>query len=159
MKMRTAAMALYGCLATASAGAQGLGQQSSPATRMPPAPSPSASAADRAATPAPDGPPVFPATSNLPGPTPDDELKSASIALPDDPLEPYLLTKANGPFMVMAKVFRGPDAEKMALVLCKELREEFKLPAYILRSKEFPMKSYIRGTPVQAPSMTMKAAI
>jgi hypothetical protein len=47
----------------------------------------------------------------------------------------------------------------MALVLCKELRQDFNLPAYILRSKEFPMKSYIRGVPVQAPSETMKAAI
>ena len=61
--------------------------------------------------------------------------------------------------MVLAKVFRGPDAERMALALCKELRQDFRLPAYILRSKEFPMKSYIRGTPVQAPSETMKAAI
>src|SRR5262249_53399842 len=76
-----------------------------------------------------------------------------------DPLEPYLLTKENGPFMVLAQVFRGVDAERMALALCKELRQEYNLPAYILRSKEFPMKSYIRGTPVQAPSETMKAAI
>ena len=88
-----------------------------------------------------------------------DELKQPSIPLPDDPLEPYLLTKANGPFMVLAKVFRGPDSERMALALCKELRQDFHMPAYILRSKEFPMKSYIRGTPVQAPSMTMKSAI
>ena len=79
--------------------------------------------------------------------------------LPDDPLEPYLLTKENGPFMVLAKVFRGPDSERMALALCKELRQDFGLPAYILRSKEFPMKSYIRGTPVQAPSVTTKSAI
>ena len=79
--------------------------------------------------------------------------------LPDDPLEPYLLTKENGPFMVLAKVFRGPDSERMALALCKELRQDFGLPAYILRSKEFPMKSYIRGTPVQAPSETTRAAI
>ena len=71
--------------------------------------------------------------------------------LPDDPLEPYLLTKENGPFMVLAKVFRGPDAEKMALALCKELRQDFDLPAYILRTKDFPMKSYIRGTPLHGP--------
>ncbi len=47
----------------------------------------------------------------------------------------------------------------MALALCKELRQDFGLPAYILRSKEFPMKSYIRGTPVQAPSETTRSAI
>jgi hypothetical protein len=99
------------------------------------------------------------AANNLPGPTPDEDLKPMAMALPDDPLEPYLLTKENGPFMVMAQVFRGPDAERMALALCKELRQEYHLPAYILRSKEFPMKSYIRGTPVQAPSETTKAAI
>ncbi|MHB1560348.1 MAG: hypothetical protein ACYC61_23095 [Isosphaeraceae bacterium] len=97
--------------------------------------------------------------SALPGPTPDDQLKPVSIALPDDPLEPYLLTKQNGPFMVLAKVFRGPDSERMALALCKELRQDYKLPAYILRSKEWPMKSNIRGVPVQAPSMTTRAAI
>lgn len=102
---------------------------------------------------------VFDINSPLPGPTPDDQLKPVSIALPDDPLEPYLLTKQNGPFMVLAKVFRGPDSERMALALCKELRQDYKLPAYILRSKEWPMKSNIRGVPVQAPSMTTRAAI
>ena len=78
--------------------------------------------------------------------------QAEAIALPDDPLEPYLLTKENGPFMVMAKVFRGPDAEKMALALCMELRQDFGLPAYILRTKDFPMKSYIRGTPPRPPA-------
>ncbi len=61
--------------------------------------------------------------------------------------------------MVLAKVFRGPDSERMALALCKELRHDYQLPAYILRSKEWPMKSNIRGVPVQAPSMTTRAAI
>ncbi len=94
----------------------------------------------------------------LPGPASEEELKaSPKIVLPDDPLEPYLLSKENGPFMVMAKVFRGPEAEKMALALCKELRHDYQLPAYILRTKDFPMKSYIRGTPPTAPSVTMKA--
>src|SRR5205814_6026224 len=73
--------------------------------------------------------------------------------------EPYLLTKANGPFMVHAKTFYGPDAEKMALALCKELRNDFQLPAYILRKKDFPQHSYIRGTPATAPSETMTSAI
>ena len=89
-----------------------------------------------------------------------DQLKTPpKMVLPDDPLEPYLLTKENGPFMIMAKVFRGPDAEKMALALCLELRNDFGLPAYILRTKDFPMRSYIRGTPPTAPSVTMRAAI
>jgi hypothetical protein len=47
----------------------------------------------------------------------------------------------------------------MALALCKELRQDYKLPAYILRTKDFPMRSYIRGTPVQTPSETMRSVI
>lgn len=94
---------------------------------------------------------VFPAASSLPEPTPVDEIKAPTIALPNDPIEPYLLTKEIGPFMVLAKTFRGPEAEKMALALVKELRQEFGLPAFILRSKDFPGKSNIRGIPPTAP--------
>jgi hypothetical protein len=158
MNRKIAAMALCGCLASGSAGAQTPKAGPSPVTGMPAAPSPSAAPANGNAEAPPNAPRTF-SGANLPGPTPDEELKPTSIALPDDPLEPYLLTKENGPFMVLAKVFRGPDSEKFALALCKELREDFGLPAYILRSKEFPMKSYIRGTPVQAPSVTTKSAI
>src|SRR5689334_2504093 len=150
MKRKIAAMALCGCLAGGPAGAQVPSTGAPAAARMPVVPSPLPSGANGDEAQAPGAPKTYSAT-NLPGPTPDEEIKPPSIALPDDPLEPYLLTKANGPFMVLAKVFRGPDAEKMALVLCKELRQRYQLPAYILRSKEFPMKSYIRGTPVQAP--------
>jgi hypothetical protein len=41
------------------------------------------------------------------------------------------LQKENGPYMVLARVFRGPDAEKYAKALTSELRQEYKLPAYI----------------------------
>jgi hypothetical protein len=41
--------------------------------------------------------------------------------------------KENGPFMVVAKTFRGVDAEKYAKALATELRQEHKLPAYLLR--------------------------
>jgi hypothetical protein len=157
MKRKIAAMALCGCLACGAAGAQTRPPAVPPTNRTPTAPSPSPEPGGTPAD-APGAPRAY-AADNLPGPTPDEELKPIAIALPDDPLEPYLLTKANGPFMVLAQVFRGPEAERMALALCKELRQEHNLPAYILRSKEFPMKSYIRGTPVQAPSETMKAAI
>src|SRR5262249_20083862 len=71
----------------------------------------------------------------------------------------YLLTKQAGPFMVLARVFRGPDAERFAIALAKELRNDFGLPAYIFRKKEFPGGSMIRGTPPQAPSETMKPDI
>ncbi len=156
MKSRIAAIAIWGCLASVPAGAQ-----TPPAAgRVPSAPPPSTggSYSTQAATP-PAGQPKEYAADAIPGPTLEEDLKPVSIALPNDPLEPYLLTKQNGPFMVLAQVFRGVDSERLALALCKELREEYHLPAYILRSKEFPMKSYIRGTPVQAPSETTKSAI
>jgi hypothetical protein len=158
MNRKIATMALCGCLASGSAGAQTPRAGQPPVAGMPAAPSPSAAPANGNAEAPPNAPRTY-SGADLPGPTHDEDLKPVSIALPDDPLEPYLLTKENGPFMVLAKVFRGPDSEKMALALCKELRQDFNLPAYILRSKEFPMKSYIRGTPVQAPSVTTKSAI
>jgi hypothetical protein len=67
-------------------------------------------------------------------------------------VEPYLLNKDVGPFMVLARVFRGPDAERMALALVKELRGEYQLPAFILRTKDYPGKSMIRGVPPTARS-------
>jgi hypothetical protein len=79
--------------------------------------------------------------------------------LPDEPIEPYLLTKDVGPFMVLAQVFRGPDAERMALALVKELRSQFQLPAFILRTKDYPGKSMIRGVPPTARSEVLKADI
>ena len=92
---------------------------------------------------------VFPNASSLPEPTPADELKT-NVSLPNDPIEPWLLTKQAGPFMVLAKTFRGPDSDRMALALAKELHDKYGLPAYILRSKEFPGKSNIRGVPPTA---------
>ena len=47
--------------------------------------------------------------------------------------------------MVLARVFRGADAERMALALVKELRNEYHLPAYILRTKDYPGKSLMRA--------------
>ncbi|MHC5542996.1 hypothetical protein ACYOEI_32645, partial [Singulisphaera rosea] len=67
-----------------------------------------------------------------------------------DPLEPYLLTKEAGPFMVMARPFRGPGSEQQALALVLELRRDYNLPAYILRLKDFPRNSNIWGVPPTA---------
>jgi hypothetical protein len=157
MRTKIAAIALCGCLACGSAGAQTPPAGAPPTTGTQAGPPPLPETSGNA--PAAPGVPRAYAANDIPGPTHDEDLKPIAMALPDDPLEPYLLTKENGPFMVLAQVFRGVDAERMALALCKELRQDYHLPAYILRSKEFPMKSYIRGTPVQAPSETMKAAI
>ena len=59
--------------------------------------------------------------------------------------------------MVLARVFRGVDAEQMALALVKELRNDYNLPAYILRTKDFPGRSLMRGTPPTVPSQTHAA--
>lgn len=84
------------------------------------------------------------------------EASTPKVPLPDGPLEPYLLTKQNGPFMVLAYNFRGPDAPRQALALAMELRRDHKLPAYILMPKKFPGKSNIRGVPPQAPAFATK---
>ena len=104
-------------------------------------------------------PKVYPSSSLLPEPTPVDELKPPTIAMPNEAIEPWLLTKKDGPFMVLAKTFRGPDSEKLALVLAKELRAKYNLPAYILRSKDFPGKSNIRGIPPQADVNVVQANV
>lgn len=88
-----------------------------------------------------------------------DQLKDPSASLPDDPIEPYLLTKENGPFMVLAKTFRGPDSQRLALALAKELREVHGYPAYILRSKDWPGRSNIRNIPPQADTQVARASV
>jgi len=102
---------------------------------------------------------VLPAGAPVPTPTEFDNLKPATVALPDDPIEPYLLTKQNGPFMVMARTFRGPEAERYALALVKELRAVNHLPAYILRTKDFPHRSNIRNVPPTAPAYVNKSVV
>jgi len=104
-------------------------------------------------------PKVFPSASILPAPTPYDELKPPSVSLPDEPIEPYLLSKEHGPFMVLARTFRGPDSDKLALALVKELREKYQLPAYILRSKDWPGRSNIRGIPPTADPQVVQANV
>ncbi|MDE2506898.1 MAG: hypothetical protein KGM43_06785 [Planctomycetota bacterium] len=86
----------------------------------------------------------------IPEPSKMEEMQSAKVDLPAGPIEPYLLTKQNGPFMVMAKTFRGPDAERYALALVLELRRDYQLPAYVLRKKDFPGQSNIREVPPTA---------
>jgi hypothetical protein len=152
MKSPIAALAVFGTLAASTAWAQGPTQAPS-SDFLQPRPFQNSSGGDSYRPPTKD-PKVFPAATALPGPIPVDEIKPPTIELPDEPIEPYQLDKTHGPFMVQAKVFRGPDAQKMALVLCKELRQ-MGFHAYILRLKDFPLRSYIRGIPIQAPSETM----
>ena len=74
------------------------------------------------------------ASGGVPDLTAVDQLKPATIVVPNIPIEPFLLNKDHGPFMVMARTFRGPEAEKFALALALELRNVHGLPAYILRN-------------------------
>lgn len=85
-------------------------------------------------------------------PVPIDQGKEAMNALPPEPIEPLLLTKDVGPFMVLAKTFRGPDAERYAVALVKELRSEFGLPAYILRTSDFANRRLVPNVPPRAPA-------
>jgi hypothetical protein len=165
MKSPIAALAVFGTLATGLAWAQspGLAQEptQAPTTGVPPT-SPSAGTSSVTTAPNATAQPagrVFSGTSALPEPTPVSELKPPSLPLPDEPVEPYLLTKDIGPFMVLARVFRGPDAERMALALVKELRNDYALPAFILRTKDYPGKSMIRGVPPTARSEVLRPDI
>lgn len=52
-----------------------------------------------------------------------------------DPKKDYFLTEQNGPWLVMAYVFTGDQANTYAKKLCLELRKEFKLDAYVYNKK------------------------
>jgi hypothetical protein len=119
----------------------------SPAGTLPP---PNSAAPGSAAAPAPKDPKVFEASTSLPAPVIPDVNQQPAVMLPNDPIEPFLLTRDAGPFMVMAKTFRGPDAERWALALVLELRNDYQLPAWILRTRDFPMRSNIRDVPPTA---------
>ncbi len=50
-----------------------------------------------------------------------------------DPNKQYLLTEENGPWMILACTFSGPNAEQDAHELVLELRKRYKLNAYMYR--------------------------
>jgi len=50
-----------------------------------------------------------------------------------DPNKTYLLTPENGPWLIMACSFSGERAEQQARELVLELRQRYKLPAYMYR--------------------------
>jgi hypothetical protein len=159
MKSPIAALALFGTLAAGSAWAQSDSQGGAQPAGTPSPNSAAGPNATNGSVNAPGAGQVYSATSALPEPTPVNELKAPSIPLPDEPIEPYLLTKDVGPFMVLAKVFRGPMSDRMALALVKELRSEYQLPAFVLRTKDYPGKSMIRGVPPTARSEVLMADI
>jgi hypothetical protein len=97
---------------------------------------------------------LLPNNAVIPPPSPVDGMKPM-IPLPTGPIEPYMMTRENGPFMVLAYTYRGPDAPRQALALVLELRGQYHLPAYLLLPKKFPGRSNIRGVPpMTAPFVT-----
>ena len=111
MKSFVAVLALCFVLAASPARAQAPSQSYSGGV----APNPAAGASALA----PGGNPAIRSGSIAPNLTPASELRPPGLDLPREPIEPYLLSKENGPFMVLARVFRGVDAERMARSLCE----------------------------------------
>lgn len=169
MKSPIATLALAGSLATLSVCAYGQGPlrglfRSSESKKA--ATQPSAPATPRPATNAapggdvaPKDPNIRPVNGTLPQQSYPEQAQMPTIALPQGAIEPYLLTKDVGPFMVLAKTFRGQDAERSALALVLELRNEYHLPAFILRTKDFPRNSNIRNIPPTAPAGVDRARL
>jgi hypothetical protein len=153
MKSPILALAFFGILAVISACAQE--QPRDPALGSA---QPNSLPGRAAGAPAAAGDRVVKAESGLPDLRPAGDLKPPAIDLPDEPVEAYLLTKDVGPYMVFARVFRGKDAERTALALVKELRTDFGLPAFILRTKDFPGVNQMRGAAASGPAPAMAPA-
>ncbi|MGQ9575043.1 MAG: hypothetical protein ACUVUC_06970 [Thermoguttaceae bacterium] len=63
-----------------------------------------------------------------------------------DPQKSYVVTEQNGPWMIMACSFSGPNAHQQARDLVLELRKRYKLPAYMYQKKfDFGKDLYGRG--------------
>ena len=89
---------------------------------------------------------VLKAGEDVPEPIAPEDLAEPTIALPTGvPIDPYLLRKENGPFMVVVHTFRGPQATDYALALTLELRQQYQIPAYIFHLKIQPGGSNIRN--------------
>ncbi len=94
---------------------------------------------------------TFQSGAVLPEPADPEQIEQPTVNLPTTPIEPYLLRRQNGPFMVLAKTFRGPDAARYAQALAMELRSKHQLPAYVWWLRLQPGHSNIRNVPPTAP--------
>ena len=112
-----------------------------PGQPQPPPPSPSPAPE----TGSPSDPQVFQNGAVLPAPV--DVGEAPPAFLPTDPIEPYLLTRQAGPFMVAVHIFRGDYAVQRAQALAMELRAEHRLPAYVYFLKLKPGNSNMRDIP------------
>src|SRR5262249_52203028 len=142
MKIKIAAVALTLAMA-ANAQAQLIGRSTQPGSsrglfgRKPPEPPKTAAA--------PTDPNVLRTGEATPDPVAFEDLKAPSIPAPVEPIDEFLLQKENGPFMVSAHTFTGPEAAKYAQILAMELRRDYHLPAYVWLAKVQPLRSNVWG--------------
>ncbi len=101
---------------------------------------------------APRDPNILKTGETLPEPVGFDSIAAPKIVKPVEPIEPYLLQKENGPFMVSAHTFTGPDAAIYAQILAMEIRREYHLPAYVWLARVQPLNSNIYGIQPTAPA-------
>ena len=65
------------------------------------------------------------------------------LALPKGVSDVPTLSEASGPYLVNACRFEGPDAESLARVAAKELRDVHGLPSYLLGDKSPGRKRFV----------------
>jgi hypothetical protein len=106
------------------------------------APSPAPTPASTGGQPTKVDPNLYRSGDEIPAPTV--VAPAEPFMAPEGPYDQFLVQKENGPFMVAAQTFRGPDAPKYALALVQELRNSFGLPAYIFYLRIKPGNSNIR---------------
>ena len=61
-----------------------------------------------------------------------------------DPKKDYFLEESHGPWLILAATFSGEEAHQNARDLVQELREKFKIPAYLHR-QEYDFSSPVTG--------------
>ncbi len=74
-----------------------------------------------------------------------------------DPKKDYKVAESNGPWMILATVFRGPDAEDKAHQLVLELRKKHRLQAYQhTKVFDYSQEKQVRGVRSDGTPQTMR---
>jgi hypothetical protein len=141
MRSPIATMALALAFGTAVLGQQPI---TNPPRTLSPTPPSAAVPPGGATTPGSDKPQVVANGAELP--KPGEVAADPNAHLPTEPIDPYLLTKDVGPFMVLAYTFRMPNAAKYAQALAMELRSDG-YPAWVFYIKIHPGNSNIYNVP------------
>ncbi len=76
-----------------------------------------------------------------------------------DPNKDYVVTETTGPWMIMAAAFSGDGAKDQARQLVLELREKYRLPAYLYQKKfDLGRRTDGRGTDRYGEPLKMRYA-